>query len=95
VAVDQVDVYWTEFTGSVYRATKLQKVVAACATGQDAPLGIAVDAVHIYWSNYGGGSIMRSVKAASPDDAGATQPTVLASDLNGPTTIALGQGSRA
>jgi hypothetical protein len=70
VAVDDHDVYWTNFAypdftgGTVMQAPKPSGAAAAApfmlADQQGSPGDIAVDATHVYWANYNGNAIERA-----------------------------------
>jgi len=77
VASDGANVYWTIplRAGPANGSGEIQKVATGTlpqrgpattiATGQNVPFGIAVDATHVYWTNYGalGGGLGQVMKA--------------------------------
>jgi DNA-binding beta-propeller fold protein YncE len=74
-------------------ATKGQVLSAPLTTGpatvladnQAQPRGVAVDAVHVYWTNGGGGTVMRIAKDGSDNKV----PTIMASGGIEPLGIAI------
>src|ERR1700679_964936 len=66
-----------------------QEGAIVLATGQSKPYGLAIDATHVYWTNYGttgaDGQIMKVALEGCP----LPQPTVLASGQGEPTSVAV------
>lgn len=82
-------VYWaTETPTAVWRAKAdgSQAVAEQVASG-DRPIGVAVDATHVYWSDYGARQILRKTK----DPLSATAE-VFAETNGNPTEIVLANG---
>ena len=54
-------IYWANSgDGTINRANLDGSGAQAIVSGQDSPLGVAVDASHLYWTNNGDGSIWRA-----------------------------------
>ncbi len=87
--------YWTDFgdggNGSVDRVYLGFSTVAAIATGQAGPLGIATDSTNLYWVDEGSGHVMRLPLHSSALD-GSTLAT-LAVDDGGPYAVAVDDSS--
>jgi hypothetical protein len=87
--VDGTNVYWVDYGSSVVMQKPLAGGSAVTvASGQDYPVGIAIDATSIYFTNSdapnGGG---RGSVVMVPIGGGS--PTVLAMDQAGPGAIAV------
>lgn len=65
VATDEQFVYWVsnkDREGTIWRAQKKGSHVQSIATGQDAPVDVAVDARAVYWTNASSKTVMRLPK---------------------------------
>jgi len=90
IAVDGVNVYWTDVRGgTVTKAAKAGGNPTVLATGQSAG-SLALDATNVYWTNFNEDAPGATVMTVPI--AGGT-PTVLASHLQGPYGIAVGRSS--
>ncbi|MFP6684169.1 MAG: hypothetical protein VB934_05625, partial [Polyangiaceae bacterium] len=80
-------VYWAEEgAGRIARAKLAGGTVEVIATGQNSPAFVAVDGVHVYWTNYAAdGTVMRA-----PIDGGAA--VTLAAKQDKPYAVALKDG---
>lgn len=54
------------------------------ATAPDAPFAVAVDATHVYWTSYVGGTVSKVKRSGR-------EPVILAKALGGPKGIAVGE----
>ncbi|WP_437485593.1 ABC transporter permease [Sorangium sp. So ce1014] len=82
-------VYWvTQTPPAVWRAKAdgSQSLAQQVASG-DHPVGVAVDATHVYWSDVAAGQILRTTK-----DPLSTTAEVFAETNGGPTEILLAKG---
>jgi hypothetical protein len=92
IAVDATTVYWgSDTAGSVVSCliTGCNGTPTTLASGQDFPLGMALDAANAYWTTAGDsdgatGTVMKCPKAGCNNS-----PTVLASGLPTPSAIAV------
>jgi hypothetical protein len=83
IVSDGQHVYWASpLTGSIFRAPIGGGQVDVFASGQNAPVGLAVDANALYWTNNNGDTVMSCPLAA------CTAPRVIASEQAGPFGIA-------
>ena len=88
LAIDDVNLYWTELTEQVDGGVEIGNVVACprafcdvsqvrvIASGQLWPQGIATDGINVYWANLRAGTVSSCPVDGCPDGG----PTVLASD---------------
>ncbi len=77
VAVDSMNVYWTDFNaGAVRSVPKGGGSVNTLATGSNSPAGIATDGVNVYWSEFSWPGVVRKVPIT-----GGT-PTILGHNVN-------------
>ncbi|WP_437590280.1 ABC transporter permease [Sorangium sp. So ce1000] len=81
-------VYWaTQTPSAVWRAkADGSQAVAEQVASSDRPIGVAVDATHVYWSDYWASQILRKTK----DPLGETE--VFAETNGNPTEIVLADG---
>ncbi|WP_437983899.1 ABC transporter permease [Sorangium sp. So ce117] len=82
-------VYWaTQTPAAVWRAkADGSQAVAELVAPDDHPIGVAVDATHVYWSNYWSRQILRKTR----DPLGETAE-VFAETNGNPTTLVLANG---
>ena len=96
IAVHKGVVYWTDYTaaGTVMSEPAAGGPITTIAINQDWPYAIAVDDDNVYWTNYdgqyapGGGSGTSGTVMKMALTGGGT-PIALASNLQGPTAIAI------
>ena len=69
--------------GTIVQANLDGTGVTTLVSGQNGPVGVAVDSTHIYWTNQGDGT----VDQASLNGTGVT---TLVSGQNGPAGVAVG-----
>ena len=77
--------YWTDqAANSVVKVPKMGTVEAIVSTGQSGPLGVAVDATNVYWTNNTNGTVMKCAVGGC-----SNAPTTVATGQSGPAGIAL------
>jgi hypothetical protein len=75
---DQPDGFWAnQGAGTIVQANLDGTGVTTLVSGQNGPVGVAVDSTHIYWANQGAGTIMQA-------NLNGTGVTTLVSGQNGP-----------
>ena len=83
-------IYWTNQLASTIGRANLDGtgVNESFIKGAQAPCGIAVDAKHIYWTNFGAQSTGTTIGRANLDGTGSNEHFV--SSANGPCRVAIG-----
>ena len=82
VAIDSVNVYWTDFNYGMVMAVPLAGGTPVTLAMGEAPYGIATDGSSVYWSDWGNGTVMKIAL-----NGGVI--TTLASEQDNPLTIAV------
>jgi sugar lactone lactonase YvrE len=82
LAIDTVNVYWTDFDNGLVMAEPLGGGTQTTLATGVAPYGIAADGANVYWSDWGNGTVMKVTL-----DGGVI--TTLATAQDNPLTIAV------
>jgi len=65
IAVDETSIYWAtngEHDGEIMKLDKTAGPVHIIASGQQAPVHVAVDSANVYWANAADGMVMAANK---------------------------------
>jgi hypothetical protein len=87
IAVDAVNVYWTDTNGTVMSYALDGGATATIAAGQSSPNSVAVDSTFIYWTDVGNGTVQEAPLN------GSGPVVTLASAQTGASLIAVDQAS--